>query len=255
MSGTDELVPVLKKLRLSGVLQTLPLRLRQAADDNLDPTEFLFRLLHDEVERREGKQLQLRLHRANFEHGKALEDFDFAFNPQIPKAKVVDLATGTFIDRKENVLLVGPAGVGKSHLAQALGHRAVRRGHTVLFTTAGELFKQLRAGRGDASYDRRMLRFTGPDLLIVDDLGLRPSRGEEPEDLFELIRTRYERGSMILTSNRDIPEWAPLFSDALMASAAMDRLLHHAHVLLLEGESFRTPRRPGSATRQAAAGA
>ena len=252
MSGTDELVPVLKKLRLSGVLQTLPLRLRQTAEDNLDPTEFLFRLLHDEVERREGKQFQLRLHRANFEHGKSLEDFDFTFNPQIPKAKVVDLATCTFVDRKENVLMVGQAGVGKSHLAQALGHRAVRRGHTVLFTTASEMFKQLRAGRGDGSYDRRMLRFTTPDLLIVDDVGLRPLRAEEPEDLFELIRTRYERGSIVFTSNRDIPEWAPLFIDPLIASAAMDRLLHHAHILMLEGESYRNPsRRPAAASRAA----
>lgn len=243
MSGTDELIPVLKKLRLSGVLQSLPLRLRQAADDNLDNTEFLYRLLHDEVERREGKQLALRLHRANFEHGKSLEDFDFTFNPKIPKAKVIDLATCAFVDRHDNVLLVGQAGVGKSHLAQALGHRAVRRGHTVLFTAAGELFKQLRAGRGDGSYDRRMLRYTTPDLLIVDDLGLRPLRAEEPEDLFELIRARYERGSIVFTSNRDVPEWASLFADPLMASAAMDRLLHHAHVLTLEGESFRNPQR------------
>lgn len=244
MSGTDDLVPVLKKLRLSGVLQTLPLRLRQTADENLDPTEFLYRLLQDEVERRDGKQLQLRLSRAAFEHGRTLEDFDFTFNPRIPRSKVIDLATCTWVDRKENVLLVGPAGVGKSHLAQALGHRAVRRGHTVLFTAASAMFAQLRAGRGDGSYDRRMLRYTSPELLIVDDLGLRPLRGEEPEDLFDLIRARYEHGSLILTSNRAIAEWPPLFGDPLLASAALDRLLHHAHVLEIEGESYRNPVRP-----------
>lgn len=241
MSGTDDLVPVLKKLRLSGVLATLPLRLRQTAEENLDPSEFLYRLLQDEVDRRDGKQLQLRLHRAAFEHGRTLEDFDFTFNPKIPKAKVIDLATCTFIDRKDNVLLVGPAGVGKSHLAQALGHRAVRRGHTVLFTAASTMFAQLRAGRGDGSYDRRLCRYTSPDLLIVDDLGLRPLRGDEPEDLFDLIRARYERGSLILTSNRAIPEWPPLFGDPLMASAALDRLLHHAIILEIEGMSYRNP--------------
>ena len=243
MGTADDLVPVLKKLRLSGILQTLPLRLRQVAEDNVDVTEFLFRILSDEVERRDAKQLQLRLGRASFEHGKSLEDFDFTFNPNIPKARLIELATGVFVDRRENVLLVGPCGVGKSHLAQAIGHRAVRRGHTVLFTTAAQLFTQLRTGRGDASYDRRFFKYVSPDLLIVDDVGLRALRAEESEDLHDLIRARYERGSTILTSNRDITEWPSLFGDPLMASAAMDRLLHHAHVVTLEGESYRNPSR------------
>jgi len=243
MGTADDLVPVLKKLRLSGILQTLSLRLRQVAEDNVDVTEFLFRILSDEVERRDAKQLQLRLGRASFEHGKSLEDFDFTFNPNIPKARLIELATGVFVDRRENVLLVGPCGVGKSHLAQAIGHRAVRRGHTVLFTTAAQLFTQLRTGRGDASYDRRFFRYVSPDLLIVDDVGLRALRADESEDLHDLIRARYERGATILTSNRDITEWPSLFGDPLMASAAMDRLLHHAHVVTLEGESYRNPSR------------
>jgi DNA replication protein DnaC len=116
------------------------------------------------------------------------------------------------------------------------------------------MLAQLRAGRGDGSYDRRMLRYTGPDLLIVDDLGLLPLRQDEPEDLFEVIRGRYERGSMILTSNRDVEqEWAPLFGDPLVASAAMDRLLHHAHILVLEGDSYRNPKRGKKTTGKAAA--
>jgi DNA replication protein DnaC len=254
MSAIDDLLTVLKKLRLSGVVDSLELRLRQTAEESLDPAEFLFRLLHDEVERREAKQFQLRLGRAGFEHGRTMEDFNFAFNPQIPKAKIIDLATGGFVERRDNILFVGPAGVGKSHLSQALGHRAVRRGHTVVFTTATAMFAQLRTGRGDGSYDRRLLRFTGPDLLIVDDLGLRPLRQDEPEDLFELIRARYERGSLIITSNRAITEWPPLFGDPLMASAALDRLLHHAHVIELEGESYRNPSRPRPAAVAAALG-
>lgn len=241
MSVVDELVPMLKKLRMSGVLQTLELRTTQAVDDNLSHSEFLYRLLADEVERRDSKQLDMRLRKASFEHGRTLEDFDFHFNPEIPKAKVVDLATCQFVARRENVLLVGQAGVGKSHLAQALGHRACKAGHTVLFTGAHEMFTQLRAARADNSYDRRMLRFTTPDLLIVDDLGLRKLQYDEPLDLYELIRLRYERAATIVTSNRDLEEIPPLFGDPLLASAAMDRLLHHCHVLRIEGESYRNP--------------
>jgi DNA replication protein DnaC len=241
MSTTDDLVPILKKLRLSGLLQTLPIRQRQVEEDNLGSTEFLYRLLHDEVERRDAKQLQLRLTRAAFEHGRTLEDFDFTFNPKVPKARLLELASCVFVDRREWVLLVGPCGVGKSHLAQAIGHRAVRRGHAVLFTTAAQAFAQLRAGRGDGTYDRRFAKLVTPELLIVDDLGLRPLRGDEPEDLYELIRARYERGATVITSNRDVTEWPALFGDPLMASAAMDRVLHHAHVVVLEGRSHRNP--------------
>lgn len=241
MSPIDELVPLLKKLRLSGILQTLELRTRQAVEDSLAHPDFLLRLLGDEVERRDARQLDQRLRRASFEHRKTLEDFDFHFNGSIPKAKVIDLATCAFVGKQENALFVGPAGVGKSHLAQAIGHRACRVGHSVLYTTAHDMFKQLRAARGDGSYDRRMLRFTSPDLLILDDLGLRPLGGDEPLDLYEVIRQRYERSSTILTSNRALDELAQLFADPLVATAAMDRLLHHAHVIVIEGDSYRNP--------------
>lgn len=241
MSTDQDLVPVLKKLRLSGVLQTLDLRIRQAVDDDVAHVEFLYRLLHDEVERREAKQLHLRLKRAKFASTKALQDFEFRFNPQIPKAKVIDLATCAFVERQENVLLVGPAGVGKSHLAQAIGQRACRAGHKVLYVPASRMLGQLRASRADRSRDRTMLRFTSPDLLIIDDLGLRALRGDEPEDLYDVICGRYEKGATVITSNRAVREWFPLFGDDLMASAAMDRLLHHAHVVVLEGDSYRNP--------------
>lgn len=244
MGVADDLVPVLKKLRLSGVLQSLDLRNREASDDGLAHTEYLYRLLHDEVDRRESKQLSLRLRRAGFEALKSIEDFDFQFNPNVPKAKVLDLATCQFVERKANVVIIGKTGVGKSHLAQALGQRACRAGYSALYVAAHDLLTQLRASRADQTYDKKLARFAAPDLLIVDDLGLRPLSGDEPIDLYEIIRSRYERGAMVITSNRDTSEWYPLFGDALLASAAMDRLLHHAHVIDIDGESYRNPKTP-----------
>lgn len=252
MSPIDELSPILKKLRLSGVLASLELRIRQTVEDDVHPAEFLLRVLNDEVQRREGKQLEQRLRRAAFESNKTLENFDFLFNPMVPKAKIIDLATCTFVARNENVLLVGQSGVGKSHLAQALGHRACLAGHEVLYAPAHQLLGSMRAARADGSYERRLARLADVDVLLLDDLGLHPLRHDEPTDLYEIIRVRYEKGPLVITSNRDIEEWPPLFGDALLASAAMDRLLHHAHVIDIEGESFRNPeskRRPAKNKR------
>jgi DNA replication protein DnaC len=253
MSSIDDLIPLLKKLKLSGVLQSLSLRMQQAVEDNLAHEEFLYRLFKDEVERRDAKQLELRVRRANFEHQKTLEDFNFHFNPEIPKAKVLDLATCGFVPRRSNILLLGPTGVGKSHIGQALGHRACRAGYSTLYSSGHALLRQLRAARGDGTYDRKLMRLADVELLVIDDLGLRPLSGDEPVDLYELIRMRYERRATIITSNRDVDELHTLFGDPLLASAAMDRLLHGAHVLRLVGDTYRNPppgRKRGRASQQ-----
>jgi DNA replication protein DnaC len=241
MSMPTELVPVLKRLRLSGLLETLDLRAKEAVDEDLTHGEFLLRLCTDEVERREHKQLELRLRRASFDGTKRLDDFEWKFNPKIPKTKIVDLGACSFVGRRECVLLLGPTGVGKSHIAKALGERACRAGFSTLYATAHRMLGELRAARADRTYERKLLRYTSPDLLIIDDLGLRPLDDDEPIDLYEIIRARYERGAMIVTSNRALEEWYPLFKDDLMASAAMDRLLHHAHVVTMDGDSYRNP--------------
>jgi len=243
MSPTDELLPILKRLKLTGLLTTLDIRRSQAVDENLSYEEFLLRIFCDEMERRDAKQLKQRLNKANFEHAKTLEDFDFHFNPKVPKSKIVDLSTCNFIHKHDNVLLVGPAGVGKSHVAQSIGHRACRQGYSSIFVTAKKMFASLKAARADDSYERVMGKLSKPSLLIIDDLGLSSLRDNEPDDFHELIKSRYENGSTIITSNRAVEEWYPLFNNPLLASAAMDRLLHHVHIIELEGDSYRTSKR------------
>jgi DNA replication protein DnaC len=239
MDLQHQLTPRLKRLRLSGILDTLDVRNQQAISEKWSYVEFLTRLVEDEVERRDHQQLALRLRRATVNTGKTLESFDFAFNVSINRQQVLDLATSLYVQQKRNVLICGPTGVGKSHLAQALGHEACRRGYDVLFTSAHKMLLHLNGGRADGTYTRRLSSYLKPDLLILDDFGLKPILPPGPEDLHEVVNERYERGSILLSSNRSPGEWYELFGDALLASAALDRLMHNAHTLVITGESYR----------------
>jgi len=242
MNPMPELAPMLKQLRLSGILDSLEVRNRQALEGKLAHTEFLALLIADEIARREHKKFSLRLRRAAFRGEKTLENFDFGFNPTIDKALILELATCRFLDEKVSILIAGRSGTGKSHVAQALGHTAVRRGYDVLFTTQTKLLGQLQAARATQSYDRRLAALAKIDLLIVDDFGLKPLRPPQDEDLHELIAERYERRSTILTSNLDFKEWGDAFPNRLLGAATLDRLRHGAYLVVLDGESYRSPR-------------
>ena len=244
MEALTQLVAQLKPLRLSGLLETLEVRNRQAVEERLSYIEFLTRVLEDEIERRNQKQLQLRLRRATLRSDKTLESFDFNFNPTLNRRQVFDLATCAYVARHENVLICGPTGVGKSHLAQALGHEACRRGYEVLFVSAPKMLQHLNGGRADNTYERRLQTYLRPDVLIVDDFGLKPLRPPNSEDWFEVIAERYERGSLVVTSNRALTELVELLGDPLLASAGLDRLFHNAQVITITGESFRARTRP-----------
>lgn len=253
MELRSQLAPKLKSLRLSGILETLEVRNRQAIDEKCSYVEFLLKLLEDEVERRGQKQLSLRLRRSRLDPTKTLETFDFDFNPTINRKQVYDLATCGFVERSEPLFLIGQAGVGKSHLAQALGHEAVRRGYDVLFLRTSAMLAHLNAGRADGTYERRLASVQNADVLILDDLGLKPMRPPGPEDLYEVIDGRYGRGSIVITTNRAFDEWPELFDNPVLSSAALDRLAHGARQVVITGDSYRAkgPRVRGEALAKA----
>ena len=243
MNPIPELSPQLKQLRLSGILDSLEARNRQAIESKLAYTEFLALLIGDEVARREQKKFSSRLRRAQFRTTKTLEQFDFERLPQLNRAMVHDLATGRYVNEGAPVLIGGPCGTGKSHLAQALGHCAVRQGVDVMFSTCANLLQSLNAARATGAYERKLAALARVPLLIIDDFGLKPLRSPADEDLHDLIAERYERTATIVTSNLDFPEWDQAFpAHRLLASATLDRLRHNAYCLVLDGQSYRSPR-------------
>jgi len=242
MNPMPELIPMLKQLRLSGILDSLENRNRQAIEEKLSYTDFLATIVQDEIARRTQKKLALAFRRANFRNQKTLEEFDFSFNPNINRGLITELATCRFMEEKVCIFIIGPCGTGKSHIAQALGHSAIRNGYNVLFTTQSKMLGQLNAARATNSFDRQFAKFAGVDLLIVDDFGLKPLKGSQDEDFHDVITERYERKSTIVTSNLDTPEWTDAFPNKLLGSATIDRLRHGAYTVVLEGKSFRAPR-------------
>jgi DNA replication protein DnaC len=247
MADVHQLENKMRSLKLNGMLDTLDLRLSQAQKDGLGFREFLELLLEDEVQHRANKKLASRITKAHFEEEKSLEAFDFNFNPKVPTHYVRDLATCQFIERKESIIFCGPVGVGKTHLAQALGHQACRQGYSVLFTKANRLLSDLGGGRADDTWEKRLRHYLKPDLLIIDDFALKEFTKTQAEDLYELIDRRYRSNPMIVTANRSPKDWYPLFPNPVIAESALDRLISCSHVITLSGKSYRALLRPDKA--------
>lgn len=242
MNPLPELAPQLKQLRLSGILDSLETRNREAIESKMSYPDFLGLLIFDEVARREQKKFNTRIRRAGFRSQKTLEQFDFDFAKNLNRALIEELATCRYIQEKVAVLIAGPCGTGKSHLAQALGHCAVRAGYDVLFSTQSQLLGSLHAARATNAFERKFQSLVRVNLLIIDDFGLKPLRSPQDEDLHDLVAERYERGATIVTSNLDFTEWGEAFPNRLLGAATLDRLRHNAYRVILDGDSFRTPR-------------
>ena len=196
---------------------------------------------------RTNERLTGRITKARFEEAKSLEEFNFHFNPKVPTQYIHDLATCRFIERKESIIFCGPVGVGKTHLAQALGHQACRLGYSVLFSKASRLLSDLGGGRADGTWEKRLRRYLKPDLLILDDFAMKELTKFQAEDFYELIDQRYRSGSMIATANRSPEDWYPLFPNPVIAESALDRLVSCSHVITLTGKSYRALLRPDKA--------
>lgn len=244
MSDIHQLETKMRMIKLSGMVETLDMRLAQAQKEGLAFTQFLEILLEDEVQHRANRKLSSRIVRAHFEEGKSLEGFDFNFNPKLPTQYIRELATCQFIERKESVILCGPVGVGKTHLAQALGHQACRSGYNVLFMKTNRLLADLGGGRADETWEKRIQHYLKPNLLIVDDFAMKEFTKTQAEDLYELIDRRYHTSSLIVTANRAPKDWYPLFPNPVIAESALDRLVSCAHMITLTGKSYRALLRP-----------
>jgi DNA replication protein DnaC len=235
----DALQKALTKLRLSGLAQSLDVRLQEASGNGLNHVEFLELILQDELAVRAERLIARRVKAAAFHEPRTLEDFDWQFNTSIKKKQIFDLATCRFIREARDVLFLGPPGTGKSHLVQALGYQAIKSGFTVLYRSIFDVVRDFLHDEALGGQDKVLLKYIKPDLLQIDDMGMKQLPKRSGEYLFEIIMRRYQVRSTIMTSNRPLEDWGKLIGDVPAATAILDRFLHNADVISITGKSYR----------------
>lgn len=241
---TETLMQQLSRLRLKGFLETLEMRFEQASQQNLPHYDFLELILQDEVQRRDTDCIAKRLRKARFESQQSFEEMRLEHYPPKTQKVIRNLQNNQYLEHHQHVIIMGPTGTGKTLLAQALGNLACRKGYSTRFIRANAFLREMHASRADNTWEKQLKKFMSPQILILDDFGLKSLTGQEADDIYELIAERANRGSFIITSNRTVDAWVKLFPDPVMANAALDRLANKAHQIILEGESYRKKSRP-----------
>jgi DNA replication protein DnaC len=244
VTDRSALASALRDLKLSGMLDTLDACLAQAHAGELGHLDFLQVLCQDEISRRDSASLQRRVRAARFETQSTLEGFDFAASPKLPAAQIRDLAALRWLAGGESVILYGPVGVGKSHVAQALAHLAIRAGADARFLKTSRALAHLAGGKADGTWDKRLRELTRPAVLVLDDFAMRELTAPQADDLYELISERAGR-PLILTSNRAPADWYPLFPNPVVAESLLDRLINISHQVFMNGPSYRPNKAPG----------
>lgn len=235
----DSLRTTLRQLRLSGLSETLEVRLQEAGGNHLTHSEFLELILQDELLVRQERQIARRIKAAGFRDLRTLEEFDWVFNPSIKKSQIYELATGRFLNERRDALLCGPPGTGKSHLVQGIGYHLIKQGHVVLYRSIFDVVRDFLHDEAMDGHERIMARYLKPDLLIIDDFGMKQLPKRSGEFLFEIVMRRYETRSTLMTTNRPIEDWGKLLGDVATATAILDRFLHHSEIITITGKSYR----------------
>lgn len=230
----------LKEFKLAGIYNSIEERMSYAKEKNISYNEFLEIILEDETNNRRDNGYKKRYAKAKFLSYKTIEDFDFSFQPSINKKEINDILTCSFIKEKRNVVFIGNPGTGKTHLSTAIGIKALQKGHKVLFTDVSRMLITLHESKADNSYYQKLNYYLLPDLLILDELGFKKLPGYSSDDFFEVISKRYERGSLLITTNISFDKWNDIFSDNILTSAILDRVVHHSHIIKINGLSYRS---------------
>lgn len=239
----DTVISRLKDFKLSGIIKSYDVRLEEAIRNKLSYEEFFELLLSDETNNRLNNANRKRFQKAKFPQNKTLEEFNFNYQPSINRQMIYSLGTCEFIRKNENIAFIGPPGTGKTHLATSIGVKAVQQGYKVLFSTVNEMLEELYMSRADNSFYQKLNKYTSPDLLILDELGLKKLNQSSVDDFYEIISRRYENRSIIITSNKAFDEWGQILYDPVLATAILDRFVHHCHFVVIKGESYRMKER------------